>query len=488
MKVNPLLRQAVSLCDRLREAGFHAMHQASLRVRDEAARGSWIVVTVAFLSVILGVAVLLWLARSVLKPIHELMRAVEAFRKGDFNHRVHHHWVGELGQLAAEFNRLAEAIAEYRRSSLGELITIKMTLEATLNALPDAVLVFDPDGMLVDANPLARKILAEKNAPLRPSLNELPLSDSHRQLILHALTGSSPAGPCLDLDRTLNVVLDGRLRRFLLKVVPIPDFAPRRCGAVAVLDDVTELARLDELRSELIAVASHELKSPLTAIQMNLMLLREASGNLSERLQQILDTALAGCEELRLTVDEFLDLTLIEAGQLRLHFTPLDLRNIVHSAIQSFQTRFTDAGVQLEIQMPSTPIVIQGDAKRLQSVLANVLSNALKYSPPGGTVVITVSSRQNAQEPQQRWVQIAVTDQGPGVPNEFRDRIFEKFFRVEHHLGNRGKTVRGTGIGLYLCRQIIHSHGGTITCEAGPDGCGTRIAISIPIDRAHSLP
>jgi NtrC-family two-component system sensor histidine kinase KinB len=480
LRVNPFLRQAVAACDQLREANFRSMQQAGVRARDEAARGTQLVLVISLVTMLVGIMVAVWLARSILGPIRELMQSVESIRQGVFDRRVQFTSDDELGQLGAEFNRMAETLAEYRRSSLGELITIKMTLEATLKALPEALLVFDPDGNLVEANPLAQRILAAKQTRIGARLAELPLSETHQRIITAALAGQPSDAPRLDLDQTFNIVLEGQARRFLLKAEPVPEFAPQRCGAVVVLDDITALALLEELRSELIGTASHELKSPLTAMQMNLMLLREAAVDWPERLRQSLDTATASCEELRQTIDELLDLTLIEAGQLRLNASLLDLRTLFASVGKMLLARFEDATVRLELQMPSTPVVIKGDAKRLQSVFANVLTNALKYSPPGGVVSVAVSSGQNAQALDVQAVQITVTDQGPGVPVEFRERIFEKFFRVEHHLSTPGNTVRGTGIGLYLCRQIIQSHGGTIGCEAAAGHSGTRFVIRLP--------
>jgi NtrC-family two-component system sensor histidine kinase KinB len=122
---------------------------------------------------------------------------------------------------------------------------------------------------------------------------------------------------------------------------------------------------------------------------------------------------------------------------------------------------------------------VRGDAALLAIVFANLLGNALKYTPRGGTVAIEVMSGQNAGDNPRRSLQIAVTELGPGIPPEFRERAFEKFFRVEHQRLGSSEGVRGTGIGLYLCRRIIELHGGSIRCEAGDGGCGTRIAIEI---------
>jgi len=273
--------------------------------------------------------------------------------------------------------------------------------------------------------------------------------------------------------------LDGRLRRFLLTAVPIPDFAPRRCGAVVVLDDVTEFARLDELRSELIGVASHELKSPLTTLRMNLLMLGETSDAMTPRQRELVASAVAACEELGLTTEGLLDVARIEAGQLRLNLAPVDLKAALETARRSLQARFDDAGVRLVVDSGPAPVVL-GDPSRLGSVLANVLTNALKYSASGSVVTARVASGQNTQGGGLGPAQIAVADQGPGVPAEFRERVFEKFFRVEHHVGHRVERVRGTGIGLYLCREIVRAHGGSIVCAPGDSGSGTRVAISLP--------
>jgi NtrC-family two-component system sensor histidine kinase KinB len=482
-EVNPLLRKAVATCAQVREVNFRQMRDAGVRARDEASRATRIVIGVSLMAILLATVVAVWLARAVVVPVRELTDSVEAIRAGDFDRRIPLTSPDELGHLAAGFNRLAETLAEYRRSSLGELLAAKTTLEATLNALPDAVLVFGPDGTLVALNPPAETLLAAKCACGQSRLADLPFSDIQRAAIEAALAGkmASPRSP--DFRETVNAVLGDRPRRFLLTAVPIPEFLPGRFGAVAVLDDVTEFARLDELRSELVGVASHELNSPLTTLRMNLLMLGENSAEMPARQRELIAAAILGCEELGSTIEELLDVTRIEAGQLRLHLAPVDLGAVLATVRAGLQVRFDDAGVWLEVRCDATPSVVLGDAARLGSVFANVLSNALKYSPASGVVTVRVSSGQNAEEGGAPSLRITVTDQGPGVPAEFRERVFEKFFRVEHQLGHSGEGVRGTGIGLYLCREIIRAHGGSITCHSADDNIGTRIAITLPIGK-----
>lgn len=478
-KVNPILRQVVAGCDKLREANFRSMRETGVRARDEAVRGTRLVTGISAFAVFVGIGVAIWLARSILVPVRELTNSVEDIRQGHFDRRVRHFSTDELGQLATGFNRMAEALSAYHRSNLGELIAAKTTLEATLNALPDAVLVFSPDGSIAALNPPARLVLAGKGAESATRLADIPFSDEHRDAIEASLLGRASISDDLDFARTFNVVLNHQPRRFLLTAIPIPEFTHGKFGVAVVLDDVTEFARLDELRSELIGVASHELKSPLTSLRMNLLMLAEMVAEMPARQQQLVTAAVDGCEELGLTIEELLDVTRIEAGQLRLNLGPVDLSIVLAEVKKSMQTRFDDAEVRLTIDRQMNQTIVQGDKTRLGSVFANVIGNALKYSSAGDDVTVKLVSGQNAHPGAAAPVQITVTDQGPGIPKEFRERVFEKFFRVEHHLTRSHDGVRGTGIGLYLCREIVKEHGGSITCESGDDESGTRIAISL---------
>jgi NtrC-family two-component system sensor histidine kinase KinB len=478
-EVNPALRRAVADCERIREVNFRSMQEVGIRARDEANNATLIVAALSLAALCLSALVALGLARAVLRPVQQLRASVDALRLGNFESRVQITSADELGQLAEGFNRMAETLAEYRSSSLGDLLVAKGTLEATLNALPDAVIVVDPDETIVALNPPARVVLSPGGVKEGDRVERLPLAPEHLEAVREALQGRSSTKNRTEFSRSVKIQLDGSERKFLPTAVPIPQFAPKRFGAVVVLDDVTDVARLDELRSELVGVASHELKTPLTTLRMNLLLLAERDDVLTPSQREMLAAALQGCEELGSTIDELLDLTRIEAGQLRLAHDRIDLLPLIDRVVRSLRPRFEDAAISLSVHSDPPSAITQGDAPRLAIVFANLLGNALKYTPCGGSVAVRILSGPSAGTNGDRPLQITVTDTGPGIPPEFRERIFEKFFRVEHHRSGDGKSVRGTGIGLYLCRQIIALHGGTIHCEPGDGGRGTRIVLQL---------
>ncbi len=481
-KVNPALRRAVADCAKIRESNFRSMQLAGISARDEARGATILVITISAAALLISTMVAVVLARSILTPIQELDSSVEALRLGDFDRRVQVMSDDELGHLAVGFNRMAEALAEFRQSNLGEVMRAKETLESTIAALPDAVIVFDPDGRIVAQNPLAKLVLTARRAETASSVDELPFSPANLRAINGALHGSRTGEPRADLDRALAIPLDGHMRKFMLTAVPIPEFWQGRQGAVAVLYDVTDFARLDELRTELVAVASHELKTPLTTLRMNLMLLGEQADNLTPRQQEILATAVLGCQELASTIDELLDLTRIEAGQLRLSREAVDVCAIIDRAIASLRQRFDDAAITVRVAAGAHPTIIFADGARLGMVFTNLLSNALKYTPRGGSVSIQVTSARNGNGTGS--LRIAVTDTGAGIPDAFRERVFEKFFRVEQQQQNGNIATWGAGIGLYLCRQIIEAHGGTISCQPAENATGTRFVLDLPDNRS----
>jgi len=479
-RVNPALRKAVADCASIRESNFQSMQLAATVARDEARRATIMVAAISAVALVISALVALALARSVLLPIQELGSSVEALRAGDFDRRARVSAIDELGALAAGFNRMAEALAEFRRFNLGEVLRAKETLESTLRALPDAVLVIDPEGTIVASNPLARSVLKATGVENAQRIAELPLPSPSLWAVDAALRGERGNETRAEFSRALSVSLDGRRCKFMFTVIPIPEFREGRFGAVAILYDVTDFARLDELRTELVGVASHELKTPLTTLRMNLMLLAEKADNLTARQHEILDTAMLGCQQLADTIDELLDLTRIEAGQLRLAHEIVDMRAVIERAAAALRQRYEDAAVRLLVPHAEERFLVRGDPARLSMVFTNLLSNALKYTPGGGAVSIGVVADRNAANGHVGLVHIAVTDTGPGVPQEFRERVFDKFFRVEPHLEAAQSGTRGSGIGLYLCRQIVEAHGGKISCEAGENGIGTRIVVDLP--------
>ncbi len=478
--VNPLLRSVVGRAGDIRDRHFQATQEVAVRARDDARHATLIVSFIALTALLLSVAGVLYLGRVVIWPLRELGRSVTAIRQGDFDQRAPVHAEGELGTLADDINRMAEDLAAFKRTNVREVMRAKRTLEATLEALPDAVLVVQGDRTISMQNAAATALLGPppdesklRGLTLkRRKLGALPLPAHTLAMVEAALSGQAPERGALDLRETVKL----QTRELLPRVLSVRAGSGGEPAAVMVLYDVTDFVRLDERRVELVAVASHELRTPLTTIHMALSLLAEASEQREPRDQALLTTAFAGVEQLARTVDEFLDLTRIEAGQLRLNWDRVDVPMLVRDAAALVEPRCEELGTRLQIDVPET--TVQGDKARLSAVLQNLLANAVRYTAEG---VITVRAQVAGKS-----LELDVSDTGAGVPEDFRERIFEKFFRVEHERPpSEEHGDRGSGIGLYLVRQITEAHGGTVRCFAGDGGVGTRMHVVLPLVRAQ---
>jgi NtrC-family two-component system sensor histidine kinase KinB len=482
-EVNPLLRRAVGAVADLREDHFRSTEDVATWARDQARQSNRLLIGISLVALFLSIVISMYLASVVLPPIHGLTDAVDAMRRGEFDFRVSIDRFDEIGRLTEGFNRMADALAAFRRANIGEVMRAKETLEAALAALPDAVVVIESTGQVSSANSRANEVIEGLTAK-GARVQELSLPEATKAAIGASLRGETAKPRAADLSDVIAMRIGKEDRRLLPRIVPIRKGLNHKQGAVLVLSDLTDFVRLDEMRMELVAVASHELRTPLTTLRMTLLMLKERAEGLEERDRALVSTALIGAEQLSGTIAKFLDLTQIEAGQLRLQGSRVDLQSLLNEGLRAVDPSCKEAGIHLSVEIDAdAPPHLWGDAGRLSVVLSNVLTNALKYTPPGGQIRIAAEPDDAPGKP---GVRIEVTDSGPGVELEFRERVFEKFFRVEHHRPGGDQGARGSGIGLYIAREIVRAHGGTIVCLAGVEAGGARFAISLPVDQSHS--
>jgi two-component system, NtrC family, sensor histidine kinase KinB len=486
-KANPGLRRAVALTTAIRDRHFALARQAVAGARDEAAAARRAVLLITLVALISAVSVAWHLTRTVVGPVRRLTRGANAIREGRFSERIDVASHDELGELASAFNQMAEDLAESRRTNIGEVVRAKNTLEATLEALPDAVVLLDAAGHIQSMNAAALRVSASAGVQEPRCLEDLHLDGVDLDAVRRAIGTGAGAIPPADLTRTIRVEQGGTVQRLLPRIVPVQTANPEQRGAVLLLYDVTDLVRLDEMRSELVAVASHELQTPLTTLRMTLLMLQEASHLLRERERDLVATSLIGVEQLTETIHEFLDLTRIEAGELRLNLEPVPVSAVLAETLRRVEGQAKAQNILLSTEVDSDIPRVSADPLRLRAVFDNILSNALKYTPEGGRITVEIH-RIVSTDREGDSVAVAITDSGPGIPVAFRSRVLDKFFRLEHHQTDLRPAARGAGIGLYMGKQIVERHGGEITCSAGPGERGTRITVTLPARVANHTP
>ena len=245
---------------------------------------------------------------------------------------------------------------------------------------------------------------------------------------------------------------------------------PTGTHVVAVVRDISERRRIEQLKGEFVSTVSHELRTPLTSIAGSLGLLSGgAAGPLPEKAARLIQIAQSNSQRLVRLINDILDIEKIESGKLRLELAPLDLREIAERSIEGVQGYARELGVVITLGV-SDSAPVRGDADRLIQVVTNLLSNASKFSPAGGVVKVTVDR-------ETRLARLSVVDQGSGIPESFRSRIFSKFAQAD---GSDTRAKGGTGLGLAIAREIAERHGGRLWFESA-EGEGATFHLDLPL-------
>jgi signal transduction histidine kinase len=406
--------------------------------------------------------------RSVVQPLQAITESARAISAGNLDQLVPVTSSDELGNLAEAFNIMARHLRDFRQSQTAQLLRAQQTSQATIDSFPDAVLVIDPEGQVEMANPAARRLLGvlpgqQGQAPARIWLPPEPLTLP----LAGALRGQQDYLP-EGFDHTILLGSNGSERALLPRILTIRDPYGTALGAAVLLQDVTRLRLLDQVKGNLVATASHELKTPLTSIQLAIyMLLEEVTGPLTAKQTEMLLDARVNCERLLAMVNNLLDLARLEEGWQQLSTRPESPAELLQKTADTLRPRADDKGVEIIVQVPPDIPAMAADAARLETALRNLVDNALTYTDAGGKITLSAAAGSGT-------VILTVADTGIGIAPQYLGRLFEKFFRVPGE--SRG---HGTGLGLAIVHEIVVAHGGTITCESQP-GVGTSFHITLP--------
>ncbi len=412
--------------------------------------------------------------RMIVHPVRAVTESAVAIGAGNLDQVVPITSDDELGQLAAAFNTMARQLREYRQTHKAQLIRAQRTSQATIDSFPEPVLVVDLDRRVEMANPAARRLFGLPHlvaAGTRPPVWEPP--EALRQALteaLHEQRAYVPEG----FDKVIVLQHGEQPFSYLPRVLPIRDASSATLGAAVLLEDVTRFRLLDEVKSNMVATVSHELKTPLTSIRLVIhLLLEENVGPLMPKQLELLVDARDNAERLLAMINNLLDLARLEQGGSQLRLQPESPTTLLRNAFEAFQPRAADRGVEFVLEDPGLVEQVPVDKDQLQHALQNLLENALAHTPSGGRIELRAEAAGGR-------VVFAVTDTGSGIPAEYLPLIFQRHFRVPGD-----ETPGGSGLGLAIVREIVTAHGGTVECESQP-GKMTTFRMSIPTKKELS--
>ena len=455
-ELQPLFQRIKGTADDIQRMNQRNMVDMDAQARRQASSVRRQMYLMLFASTLVAAAFLFLTGKWILRPITRLIYSSKEIRKGNLDLVVQSGSRDEIGQLSEAFNDMAASLREFRRDGQARLLRVQRSTQQAFDSLPEAIAVLTPEGEVEVATEAARDVFG-----LRPEVRvpDLPYPWM-AGLIEEALRGGRPTG----LRETSGVVqqfVRGEERFFRPEAIPILDSEKRPAGVVLVLDDVTRQRHQEEMKSGVISTVSHQLKTPLTSVRMALhLLLEEKVGPLTEKQAELLVAAREETERLDRILEDLLDIGRIESGKAPMELRPVSPQAMLSEAVEPYRNAASDGGVSLTVALSDDLPRVWVDPGRIAHVFANLLSNALKYTPPGGKV--TLSAKEEGE-----FVRFLVSDTGVGIAERYLPRIFEQFFRVpEQGAGT------GVGLGLAIVKDIVEAHGGSVGVESR-EGAGS---------------
>jgi two-component system phosphate regulon sensor histidine kinase PhoR len=460
-----MMYAALPVNDEGQTVGFVRVALSAQEIAASVGRLSQVILTTGLFVTFLAALMALLIAERTARPVRRLTRVAERMSEGDLSTRLSPTSRDEVGQLTLAFNHMANQLDD-KVTTLAEQ---QSRLAAVLEHMADGVIITDAAGRVQLINPSAAQLLGTRR--------EHALGHSFVQVARDHRLIELWEGCCDQNEEQITALELDRLGCFLRVVVtPLREASPQ--DRVVILQDLTEIRRLDTVRRDFISNISHELRTPLASLKALVDTLRDGALEDPPAAQRFLDRIETEVDALTQMVQELLELSRIESRQVPLSLDPIPVADVVIPPVERLRPQAERANLSLSIDLsPELPEVL-ADTERVRQVVTNLVHNAIKFTRPGGQV--TVRAYLNGDDghspgavEDRSAVVIEVADTGVGIPTDDLPRIFERFYKAD-----RARSGGGTGLGLAIAKHIVQGHGGRIWAES-IEGQGSTFAFSL---------
>lgn len=429
------------------------------------------------LTIVLSALGSISISKRISEPIKQFTRSATEIARGNFNHKVSVYSDDEWGKLAKIINFMTTELRRLNNMNLNQMINEKNKTKTILKNIADGVIVTDPDNKVLVVNSVAESWLGLSEDEI---LDQPVEKIIYEQNLLSLVNKIRNEGNHEDTTVELIIKPDNKKKQIVLqaKAAQVIDLEDKLIGIATIFRDITKEKEIDRMKTELVSMVAHELRSPLTSVAgFSELLLDE--GVTQEQSKEYAEIILKESNRLGDLINKFLDISRIESGKSQVHKTPVQMGHVIESILEMNLYLAERKGMKVNLNIPDDLETVWVDREMIGEVILNLFSNAVKYSPDGKSISIEVEDKDDEQL-------VRVVDQGYGIPEKSLNKIFDKFYRVTDN--EYVQEITGSGLGLSLVKEIIELHDGSIWVESKL-GEGSTFTFSIPkIEDEHTQP
>ena len=457
-EVFPLFEKIKNECRNLLNINQDKMVVLKNESRVIANRASYITLIISSVTLVFSIIFIIYLLNKIVKSINDLNLKIRNISEGNYRQQLNITGNDEIATLAKEFNIMASKLQAYEQLNINQLMKEKQKIEAIVESISDGIIVTGAANRILLINKAAERIfeIRGKDAIKRHFLEVINNKE------LFEFIDSVRQG---DAKTLLKDYMDISIKNKSIKnyyraiVKAITNIEGESIGVVTLLQDITKLKEVDELKSEFVASVSHELRTPIASVLMAAELLQnEIPGKTSDEQKEIIKIIMEDGNRLKDLIGDILDLSKLESGKMQLDIKTTDPGKIIQYVLKIMEIQLKDSNVKFKVEIEDNLPPVLADFSKIAQVLTNLISNSMNYRLENKKLSIKIGAKLFKDK-----VLFLVSDNGRGIPEEDLKKIFDKFVRTGENYKN---TPEGTGLGLAISKSIIKNHGGEIWAES----------------------
>lgn len=466
-KINPyflLIKEDLQALWKMNET---AMFRGKSRTAQNAETSTYLVLTISLIAAIGGFVISKYYADKFTRPVEQLTESIKEVKAGNLDTQIDVTSDDEIGQLSLEFNKMTQRLLLFEHSTLGKVMMEKSKSLAIVKSIADPLMVLDNDYRIIMVNKAFEDTFQTSESQIydKHFLEVVKMTE-----VYDYIQSLHPVHEIQFNEKTFYYQSERTYYYFNIIINKVEDIESKMNGIVVLFQNVTELKELERMKTNFISTISHEFKTPLTSLMMGTSLLAECNiGSLNSKQKDVLESMEEDCHKLTKLVDDLLHLSKLESAKYVYKMELYSIERVIENSIKSFYQNANAKEVQIKYSAGYDLPRVFVDQERITWVLNNLISNALKYTKSGDSISILTYIKDN-------MIHVSISDTGIGIPKEYINSIFEQFVQVE----NSDLEVRGTGLGLYIAKEIVNAHGGSIWCESIPNE-GSCFTFTLPI-------